>query len=323
VAAGGPDLSVIVVTHNGRELALKTLRTAIARTGPIETEWLVVDNGSSDGTADAVERELPVTRVLRRSNVGFAAGNNVGLGQARGRYVLLLNPDVEIREGTLAALVEALDRRPEVGAASVRQVSPDGAVQVSARRFPSIRGELGEALMLSRLPLARRLGLTEASSGSHHAEHSVDWLVGAFLVVRREAVDQVGPLDDRFFLYSEEKDWCLRLRQAGWDVRHLPVMTVIHHCGGYSRPELRAQLAYSRLLFSRKHLGPLQRVGYRAVLAVKHLLRAAALAPLALVQAGRRPRLRGEVAALRQTLGLAPPPFAPPRIDDQGGLRAP
>src|SRR5215212_5534150 len=97
-----PDLSVIVVTHQGCELALRVLRAAYAATGRIDVEWLVVDSGSSDGTPDVIERELPYVRVLRRPNVGFAAGNNVGLRLARGRYLLLLNPDLEIAEGTLA-----------------------------------------------------------------------------------------------------------------------------------------------------------------------------------------------------------------------------
>ena len=132
-----PDLSVIVVTHQGRDLVLQVLRTALAATGPITAEWLVVDSGSTDGTPDAIERELPEVRVIRRPNIGFAAGNNVALEAARGRYVLLLNPDIEIVEGTLAELVEAMDQRPEVGIASAVTHYPDGALQASIRRFPS------------------------------------------------------------------------------------------------------------------------------------------------------------------------------------------
>jgi N-acetylglucosaminyl-diphospho-decaprenol L-rhamnosyltransferase len=303
-----PDLSVVVVTHNGRELALETLRSARGAVGGVAAEWLVVDSGSSDGTADAVERELSDVVVFRRPNIGFAAANNVALAQARGRYVLLLNPDVAVAEGTLDDLVAALDRRPGVGAASVVHRAPDGALQPSARRFPSPLRELTAALHLSRLGIARRLGVVDAVDADGARERSVDWVVGAFLAVRREALDQVGGLDERFFLYSEEKDWCFRIREAGWDVRHLPVMTIVHHCGGYERPELRAQLTYSKLLFAQKHFGPVHRAGYRGALGLKHLLRLAAFAPTA-VRPQPRTRIRGELAALRLVLGASGPPM--------------
>jgi GT2 family glycosyltransferase len=303
-----PDLSVVVVTHNGRDLALDTLRSARGAVRRVAAEWLVVDSGSSDDTADAVERELSDVLVLRQPNIGFAAANNVALARARGRYVLLLNPDVTVAEGTLDDLVEALDRRPAVGAASVVHRATDGSLQPSARRFPSPLRELVEALHLSRLRPVRRLGLVDAVDADGARERSVDWLVGAFLAVRREALDQVGGLDERFFLYSEEKDWCFRIKAAGWDVRHLPVMTIVHHCGGYDRPELRAQLTYSKLLFAQKHLGPVRRVGYRGALGFKHLLRLGAFAPVA-ARPRARTRLRGELAALRLVLGAGDPPM--------------
>src|SRR6476646_2845129 len=129
-----PDLSVIVVTHNGCEMALTTLRSAMAGCGTATAEWLVVDAGSTDGTAEAIEREFNGVRVFRRENHGFAASNNVALDEARGRYVLLLNPDVEIRSGTLGDLVEAMDARPELGLASVIQRGTEGELQASIRR---------------------------------------------------------------------------------------------------------------------------------------------------------------------------------------------
>jgi N-acetylglucosaminyl-diphospho-decaprenol L-rhamnosyltransferase len=147
-----PDLSVVVVTHNGGDLAVLTLRAARERLGPIRVEWLVVDSGSTDDTADAVEAAFPDIEVLRLPNVGFAAGNNAVLGRARGRHVLLLNPDMEITSGTLAELVAAMDARPEVGVLSVIQEWPEGGVQPTIRRFPSAGRQLSEALMLPRLP---------------------------------------------------------------------------------------------------------------------------------------------------------------------------
>jgi GT2 family glycosyltransferase len=135
--------------------------------------------------------------------------------------------------------------------------------------------------------------------------------VGAFLAVRREAADSVGELDERFFLYSEEKDWCYRLRHAGWDVRHLPSLAVLHHTGGYGSAALRAQLTYSKVLFAQKHYGRRRRFGIRAGLALRHALRVATLSLLPAHRDPGRSRLMGERAALAVALGTARP---------QGGL---
>ena len=141
-----PDLSVIVVTHNGRDRALATLHSAHERTGPISVEWIVIDNGSEDGTPDAVEQQFSRVEVVRQDNAGFAAANNVGLRRSRGRYILLLNPDIDIADGTLAELVAALDDRPQVGVASVIQRAPDGTLQTSMRRYPSPWRAFGAAI---------------------------------------------------------------------------------------------------------------------------------------------------------------------------------
>lgn len=309
MSQGRTDLSVVVVTHDGRDLALETLSCARAATGGAAVQWLVVDAGSTDGTPDAIESRFSDIDVLRLPNVGFAAANNAVLPRARGRYVLLLNPDVEIETGTLADLVHALDQRPDVGAASVVQRDGDGELLRSIRRFPSPARQLGEALTGSRWPLGRSLREPVGEDREYGRERSADWLVGAFLAVRREAIEQVGALDERFFLYCEETDWCHRIRAAGWDVRHLPGLTVTHRCGGYDNPELLAQLTYSKLLFAEKHLGRVSAAGIRAGLALRHSLRLAALAPVAAVRPARRPQLRAELGAFAIAGGLAAAPF--------------
>ena len=308
-----PDLTVMMVTHQGRERALDTLRVARAAAGDTSTQWLVVDSGSTDHTPEAIEREFPDVAVERRPNIGFAAANNLALESARGRYVLLLNPDMEIASGTLAELVAALDARPEVGAASVVQQWPDGGLQPTIRGFPSPWRQFGEALWLSRLPALRHLQEEERRPECYATERSVDWLVGGFLLVRSEAVAEVGGLDERFFLFSEETDWCLRLRAAGWDVRHLPTMRVIHHTGRSARPDLFAQSSFSKLLYARKHFSVLGRVAFRAALILRHAVRVASMAPLARARAGLRQRVAAERLALLVVLGLAPPPFRPYR----------
>jgi GT2 family glycosyltransferase len=304
----GPDLSVIVVTYNGRELALATLRSARAAVGAISCEWLVVDSGSTDGTPDAIETAFPDVRVFRSTNRGFAAGNNVALGRARGRYVLLLNPDTEIAEGTLADLVAALDARPKVGVASVLQRGTDGRLLASVRRFPTPLRTVGEALGAARLPVLARLQELDTDFASYARERPADWLVGAFLIARRTAVEQVGPLDDGFFLYAEETDWCRRFRQAGWDVRHLPLMTITHHdSGDRRRPGAVAQLVHSRRRFAYKHFGRPRAIGFHAALALNHLLRLAVVGPPAALRPALRRRAHAEASALAVLCGAAPP----------------
>jgi N-acetylglucosaminyl-diphospho-decaprenol L-rhamnosyltransferase len=315
-AAGGrPDLSVIVVTHNRVELALRTLRSAMAAVCDLEVQWLVIDSGSSDGTPDAIESALPEVRVLRERNIGFAAANNRGLQHACGRYVLLLNPDVEIDSGTFDELLATLDSRRDIGVASVVQNAPDGRLEYSVRRFPSPMLALGEALAAARWTPLGGWREEEPRPGIYASETSADWLVGAFLIARAEALAEVGPLDERFFLYSEETDWCYRFHRAGWRVSHLPVMTVTHHSSHAASPDLTAQLSYAKILFARKHYGRARALAIRTALVLRHTLRAAS----GIRWAGARSaapewtaRALAERRALALVLGLSAPPFARP-----------
>jgi N-acetylglucosaminyl-diphospho-decaprenol L-rhamnosyltransferase len=319
-----PDLSVVIVTHNGREMALRTLRSARASLGGLRAEWIVADSASTDGTPEAIEREFDDVEVLRVPNRGFAAGNNIGIAWAQGRYVLLLNPDVEVLEGSFADLVEALDSRPDVGIASVPQRGTDGELQLSMRRFPSPGRDLGESLFAAHWPAFKSLQELVVEPQRYRREESADWVVGSFLCARAEAIAAIGPMDERFFLYSEEIDWCLRAHQAGWDVRHLPLMTVTHHAGRRDRGDLMSQLAHSRSLFAAKHHGRLGALGIRAALALGHVLRIAARAPLALAQPSSRERARAEARALVVLLGLAQPPLkaAPPPSSSESAVPA-
>jgi hypothetical protein len=304
-----PDLSIIVVTHNRPELAITTLRSAKAAMGDLTVEWIVIDSGSSDGTPDAIETAFKDVHVLREQNIGFAAANNRGLLDAKGRYVLLLNPDVETISGTFEELVATLDSQEGIGVASVIQNSADGSLQYSVRRFPSPWLALGEAVAAARWTPLRRWREEESRTAVYHGETPADWLVGAFLIARAEALADVGPLDERFFLYSEETDWCYRFHQAGWTVAHLPVMSVIHHTGHAPGPDLSAQQSYAKILFARKHYGRARSSAIRADLALRHALRAAGGAALSPVRGEWGERAATERHALAVVLGLAKPPF--------------
>ena len=188
-SSAAPDLSIVVVTHDGMDLALETLESAMARIGEISVEWVILDSGSTDGTPEAIETaRWPQIEVVRLPNVGFAAANNVGFEAARGRYLLALNPDTVVRWGRFGAVVEAMDARPEVGAASVIQEEADrkpagafAAIQPSCELF-------GEALVLRKLPGLQHVQERELDQGAYAQERQADWLVGAVLFLRREAL---------------------------------------------------------------------------------------------------------------------------------------
>jgi GT2 family glycosyltransferase len=308
--AGAPDLSVIVVTHNRSELALTTLRSARGAIGELDVQWIVVDSGSTDQTPAAIEAAFSDIHVLREANIGFAAANNRGLAHARGRYTLLLNPDVEIASGTFEQLLATLDSQPEIGVASVIQKTSDDSLAYSIRRFPSAWRAFGEAIAAPRWTPLARWREEEPRRALYGTQLEVDWLVGAFLIARSEACLEVGGLDERFFLYSEEIDWCYRFRKAGWKVAHLPVMSIVHHTGGSYACELRAQLSYAKILFAAKHYGRARGLAIRAGLALRHCLRAATAAVLALVKPGWAARAHDERRALAVVLGLSRPSFA-------------
>jgi len=242
-------------------------------------------------------------------NLGFGHANNRGVMTCNSRYVLFLNPDTEVVDGTLADLVGYMDEHPEVGLAGCRQLDGEGRLCPSARRFPSVGRALGEAIGPERLPLlAARLGESELDLSRYDGELSCDWTSGSFLLVRREALQGAGLLDERFFFYSEEVDLCLRIRRSGWEVRHLPRFTIVHHGGSTeSSPRMEAQMAYARSQYAAKHFGPLRRRAFVAAIGLRHLLRWAAFAR----RGGDQRRAEAHRRALMTLLGREEPPFGP------------
>ena len=309
------DLAIVVVSTNEAHWLEPCLATVRAHAGPIDLDIVVADNASTDGTAEIVSR-IPGTRVVRCDNRGFSHANNRALMTCDARYVLLLNPDTEVRDGTFADLVATLDDQPDVGFASVRQVLPDGTLYPTIRRFPSPLRALGEALGSERLGVGGAvLGERELAPEPYERETDADWLTGAFMLLRREALEAAGFLDERFFMSSEETDLCFRVKAAGYRVVHLPSMTIVHHAGKRgTNPRMDAQYAFARRLFARKHLPPASRAAYLAALSLRYGLRA--VVPDRPGEGPSDGALRRASARLSlQTLaGVKPPPFgAPPR----------
>ena len=267
------DLSVVIVSWNVRELlkrCLSSLRREMTNSGqpqdgrlenfPPPSEIWVVDNASTDGTVEMLRAEFPQVHVIANSeNVGFTRGNNQALAQARGRYLFLLNPDTELHPGALQVLRDYLDVHPRVGLIGPRLFYGDGTTQSSRRRFPTLATAFFESTKLQQwFPRNRILSRYYMLDTSDDATQSVDWVNGSAMFVRRELYEQIGGLDEAFFMYSEELDWCYRARQAGWEVVYLPAAQITHYEGKSSEQAVAQRDIYfhsSKVQFFRKYRG--------------------------------------------------------------------
>ena len=307
------DLAIVVVSANDAHWLSRCLSSVLDHAGEATLDVVVVANGCTDGTRELVESDFPRARVVSAPNRGFSYGNNRGIERAQARYYLLLNPDTEIVSGDFDELIAMMDARPRVGLVGVRQVTADGTLWPTIRRFPSVTRALGEAMFSERWPIHPAwAGERVLDMARYEMEGECDWPLGAFMLARREALLSAGLLDERFFIYSEEPDLCRRIKQAGWSVRHLPRMTIVHHAGkGGIRPRNVAQETYARIQYARKWFGPVRRRLYLAAVGLRHVLRIAGASA-----SGDRGAVRREasVAALRALLGRAEPPYGAPSV---------
>lgn len=302
----------MIVSFNTRERLARCLRSLEDQPREFSIDVTVVDNASSDGSADMVALRFPRVRLVRNErNRGYAAANNQALRVASGRRLLLLNPDTVVPRGVLTLLVRHLDEGPRVGIVGCRLVRLDGSLDHACRRsFPTPFTALCRFLRLSRLfPASRALGGYNLTYLDPRGTYEVDSVVGAFMLVRREVLDAIGGLDESYFMYGEDLDFCFRARAAGFSVRYVGSASVVHEKGASSRKAaLRMNYHFHRamVLFHRKHL----RERYPAFLnAIVYSGIAARLAiltpPLAVVSAWRslafriRARRRAAAAAAR------------------------
>jgi len=253
-------LSIIIVNWNTRDLLLGALKSIYESPPSFSFKVIVVDNASTDGSAEAVTRAFPQAALIaNQSNEGYARGNNQGLEASTGRCVLLLNPDVLLPPGGLDRAVEILESRKDVGALGVRLVNPDGTPQRSVRGFPTPLSVVWEATGLSRFfPKSRLFGAYRMTWFTYDRETEVDQPMGTFLLIRRRALEQVGPLDEQFPIFFNEVDWCYRARKAGWKIIFTPAVEIVHY-GGSSTKQVHAKMAWESrrglLDFYRKHYG--------------------------------------------------------------------
>ncbi|MUG73955.1 glycosyltransferase family 2 protein [Paenibacillus validus] len=253
------DLSIIVLNYNTKQLTLNCLESIRNSVTEYLYEIILVDNHSTDGSIEAFEKHYPEIELIRNQvNVGFSKGNNQAMKIARGRYVLLLNSDTIVNSDTLDVMLQFMDQQPTVGAAGCKVVLPDGSLDKACRRgFPTPSASFYYAFGFAKLfPRVPRFNQYQLSYLDPDQDYPVDCLVGAFMMVRREVIDQVGMLDEDFFMYGEDIDWCYRIKEAGWGIHYYPYTEIVHYKGASSRRrpfKIIYEFHRAMILFHKKH----------------------------------------------------------------------
>ncbi len=285
-----PDVSVIIVNWNTRDLLRNCLQSILDQTAASH-EIIVIDNASRDGSAAMVAAEFPgVVLIANTDNRGFAGANNQGLAIARGAHVLLLNPDTIILDHAIDKMLGWLGQRPEVGCVGCQVLEAPGVIQQTSFADPGFWDlALVEFGLLNLAHLFPALGHPRYIGWDRRSERVVDVVSGMFMLVPRAVLDRVGPLDDAFFIYAEEADWCRRIREAGWLCVFAPVAQIIQLDGGSKstaqiKSRMHVQLQKSHLIYVRKHSGRLAHAATRAMYILSAALRRLAFGVKSLIR---------------------------------------
>lgn len=255
---GELKLSIIIVNWNTKQLLRDCLTSVYEHAGDVDYEIIVIDNASADGSAEMVKSDFrQVILIENTENRGFAAANNQGMAIAKGKYVLLLNSDTVVLDNAIADTVRFADENPQAAVTGCRVQNPDRTLQPTCFMFPSLLNMLLSSTYLYKLfPKNRFFGREQMTWWDRSDVRQVDVVTGCFMLVRREAIDKVGVMDERFFIYGEETDWCRRFKQAGWKVMFTPSANIIH-LGGQSTQikatAMAVQLRKSILQYMKKH----------------------------------------------------------------------
>jgi N-acetylglucosaminyl-diphospho-decaprenol L-rhamnosyltransferase len=265
LGADRPDLAVVVVNTNGGEEVLTCLRSVYDSTGDASLEVLVVDNASTDGSPEALEREFPGATLIRnRENRGFAAAVNQGIEASTAPFLFLLNPDARVVAGTLEGLLKVARDHPRAGAIGVLTRNPDGSVYPSARRVPGLWEGFLHTFLSPFWPDNPWTRSYRMADWDRQSERQVDWVSGSSMLLRRAALDQVGTFDEGYFMYVEDMDLCTRLRAAGWEVWFSPELEVVHVGGTATAGKRGMTLEHSRSHY--RYFVKFRSPGWRAAL---------------------------------------------------------
>jgi GT2 family glycosyltransferase len=292
------EISIVVVTWNAKKFVDECFGSIGEELRGISGEVIDVDNASTDGTADMIAEGYPEVKLIRSpQNLGFPKGNVVAIeATQQGKYVCLVNPDVRVLPGCFRKMLEYMERNPKIGVLGPKMLNPDGSVQQSCFRAPSVWTSWCRALALDRTAL-RRLplfgGLLMADF-AHDKTREVDALNGCFLLIRREAMDQVGLIDDRYFMYGDDLDWCLRFRKQGWPVVFYPEASAVHYGGGTTARApvyFYVEMQKANVQYWKKHHSRPAQLAYMASLCVHDSIRYVLYSAVSLLGASWRDRV--------------------------------
>jgi GT2 family glycosyltransferase len=317
-----PDYSFIIVSWNAQAYLRQCLDSIKTESKGLDVEVIVVDNASSDGSPEMVQAEYPWVVLIRNdANVGFARANNQGIAISSATYLCLVNSDVVIQPGCLVEMKDFLDTNPQIGLAGPKVLNSDGTLQSSCRDTPTLRSVLFRALALDTIfPRSSRFGAYFMTNWEHDDVRVVGILSGCCWFARRQAVEEVGGLNEEFFMYGEDMDWCLRFSRRGWPVVFNPAATITHYGGASSsRQPTRffVEMQRADLQYWRMHHRLPAFITYYVSVVLQHACRVAGHSVLWLVRPSSRAqsaaKVEGSVACLAGLLTLRLTPASPPR----------
>jgi GT2 family glycosyltransferase len=269
------ELSIVIVSWNVQTFLRRCLLSIENQQDDLSIEVIVVDSASTDSSVKMVNEEFPQIQLIEcNQNVGFPKGNNIGMKEARGHFILLLNPDTELIDGALKSLTTYLDKNEDVGVAGGQLLNSDGTIQSSRRRFPTLATALFESTWLQPFAPRSLLRRYYVEDLPYDTTTEVDWLTGACLMTHREVVEEVGFMDEAYFMYSEELDWCKRIKDAGWKVVYVPDARIVHHTGKSSDQaitERHINFQRAKLRYFRKYHGIIASSIIRSALLLNYL----------------------------------------------------
>lgn len=274
-----PDISVIVVSWNAKKYLEECMRSILNCTESYDVEIIIVDNASSDGSPEFIKQNYPdVKLICSYENLGFAKANNIGIAYSRGKYLFLINSDVVVYPNCFKSMVEYMEQHPEIGLLGPRILGTDNKVQRSCMGYPSLWNTFCRAILLDNVfPHTKLFSGFMMKYWAHDSIKEVDIINGCFWSVRRRAIEEVGFLDEGFFMYAEDMDWCKRFNNAGWKVVYFPLAEALHYGGASSsRSPVRFYIEMQRanLRFWGKHYGNLSRRVYLCIIFLHQSLRA-------------------------------------------------
>lgn len=307
------DISIVIVTWNAKQYVEDCLTSLCDRDNTMSTEIIVVDNASTDGTADLIGKQFPhIQLIVNTCNLGFSRANNIGITLATGRYICLINPDVQVPPDCLSKMYEYMEEAPTIGLLGPQMRGPHGEIRRSCMRFPTLRNSFLRAMALdSTFGKTGRFGGSLMTDFQFDTMKDVDVLNGWFWMARREAVDQVGPLDERFFMYGEDIDWCKRFHSTKWRVVFYPGANAIHYGGASSSNapvRFYVEMQRANLQYWEKHHSHISLLFYLLTACLNHASRVIGYGCVYLIRRTARPevsfKIRRSCACILSLMGV-------------------